>query len=127
MAQLSIPDMRIPIAYALSYPERLQTHLKPLNLKQQGELTFLSVEKRRFPALDLAYKSLALGGTIPPVLNAANEIAVDAFLNARIDFRQIHRLIEKTLGAHTRLMPKSLADILEADRWARGFAERLVA
>jgi len=95
MAQLGIPDMRIPIAYALSYPERLETGLKPLDLKQQGELTFLSVEKRRFPALDLAYQALALGGTILPVLNAANEVAVDAFLNGRIGFRQIHRLIAK--------------------------------
>ena len=127
MAQLGIPDMRIPIAYALAYPERLETGLKPLNLKQQGELTFLSVEKRRFPALDLAYKALALGGTALPVLNAANEIAVDAFLNGRIGFRQIHRLIEKTLGAHTCSKPKRLPDVLEADRWAREFAASLVA
>lgn len=127
MAQLGIPDMRIPIAYALAYPERLETGLKPLNLKQQGELTFLSVEKRRFPALGLAYKALAVGGTALPVLNAANEIAVDAFLNGRIGFRQIHRLIEKTLGAHTCSKPKRLPDVLEADRWAREFAASLVA
>lgn len=127
MAQLGIPDMRIPIAYALSYPERLETGLEPLNLKQQRELTFLSVERRRFPALGLAYKALSLGGTILPVLNAANEVAVDAFLRGRIGFRQIHRLIEKTLGAHTALKVRSLAQILEADRWARSFATRLVA
>lgn len=127
MAQLGIPDMRIPIAYALAYPERLETGLKPLNLQKQRELTFLSVEKRRFPALDLAYQSLAVGGTTLPVLNAANEIAVAAFLNGSIGFRQIHRLIEKTLGAHTSSKPKSLADVLEADRWARGFATGLVA
>jgi 1-deoxy-D-xylulose-5-phosphate reductoisomerase len=127
MAQLGIPDMRIPIAYALSYPERLKTGLEPLNLKQQGKLTFQSVEKSRFPALGLAYKALSLGGTILPVLNAANEVAVEAFLHGRIGFRQIHRLIEKTLEAHKTLKAKSLPEILEADRWARSFATRLVA
>jgi 1-deoxy-D-xylulose-5-phosphate reductoisomerase len=126
MAQLGIPDMRIPIAYALSYPERLKTGLEPLNLKQQGKLTFQSVEKSRFPALGLAYKALSLGGTILPVLNAANEVAVDAFLRGRIGFRQIHRLIEKTLDAHKTLKAKSLPEVLEADRWARNFATRLV-
>lgn len=126
MAQLGIPDMRIPIAYALSYPERLDTGLEPLNLQQQGELTFLSVERNRFPALGLAYKALSLGGTILPVLNAANEVAVDAFLRGRIGFRQIHRLIEKTLGAHTVVKVRNLTQILEADRWARSFATRLV-
>ena len=68
MAQLGIPDMRIPIAYALSYPERLDVGLAPLNLQKQGELTFLNVESRRYPALDIAYGALARGGTVPPVL-----------------------------------------------------------
>ncbi|MGH7770844.1 MAG: 1-deoxy-D-xylulose-5-phosphate reductoisomerase [Candidatus Binatia bacterium] len=119
IAQLGIPDMRIPIAYALSYPHRLKANWRPLELTQLGELTFLPVEKRRYPALNLAYQALAEGGTMPAVLNAANEIAVAAFLQRRIGFREIHRLIEKTMEAHTKKHPTELQEILEVDRWAR--------
>ena len=126
MAQLGIPDMRIPIAYALSYPERLDVGLAPLNLQQQGELTFLSVESRRYPALDIAYGALAQGGTVPAVLNAANEVAVAAFLDGRIRFRQIHEISQKTIESHQSIKPRTLKQILKADQWARAFAQEIV-
>ena len=126
MAQLGIPDMRIPIAYALSYPERLDSGLAPLNLPREGELTFLKVESRRYPALDIAYGALAKGGTVPPVLNAANEVAVAAFLDGRVGFRQIHEISRETIDAHVPVKPRTLTQVLEADRWARGFARELV-
>jgi 1-deoxy-D-xylulose-5-phosphate reductoisomerase len=126
MAQLGIPDMRIPIAYALSYPERLDTGLAPLNLPKQGELNFLKVESKRYPALDIAYGALDKGGTVPAVLNAANEVAVAAFLEGQVGFRQVHEVSRKTIAAHESTRPRNLRQILETDRWARGFARDLV-
>jgi 1-deoxy-D-xylulose-5-phosphate reductoisomerase len=126
IAQLGIPDMRIPIAYALSCPRRLKVNLQPLELTEKGELNFLPVEKKRYPALRLAYEALETGGTMPAVLNAANEIAVEAFLSARIGFREIHRVIEKTMEVHSDGCPKGLKDILEVDGWARRTAAALI-
>lgn len=126
MAQLGIPDMRIPIAYALSYPRRLKVNSRPLELTQLGELTFVPVEKKRYPALGLAYHALEEGGTMPAVLNAANEVAVAAFLEKRIGFRQIHRVIEKAMEAHVHNHPKEVQEILEVDRWAREKAAALI-
>jgi len=125
MAQLGIPDMRIPIAYALSYPCRLKTSWRPLELTRLGALTFLPVEKRRYPALKLAYEALAEGGTMPAVLNAANEVAVAAFLERRVGFRDIHRIIEKTMRAHVSTHPRAVQEILDVDRWAREKAASL--
>jgi len=119
IAQLGVPDMRIPIAYALAYPHRLKGRWKSLELTRQGELNFLSVEKKRFPALGLAYAALNEGGTMPAVLNAANEIAVAAFLERRIGFREIHRIIDRTMQCHTPRRAKAVEEILEVDRWAR--------
>lgn len=125
IAQLGIPDMRIPIAYALSYPRRLKANWRPLELTRLGELTFLPVEKRRYPALSLAYRALVEGGTMPAVLNAANEVAVTAFLEKRVGFRDIHRVIERTMGAHASTHPREVQEILEIDRWAREKAAAL--
>lgn len=125
IAQLGIPDMRIPIAYALSYPRRLKASWRPLELTRLGELTFLPVEKRRYPALSLAYEALAEGGTMPAVLNAANEVAVTAFLEKRIGFRDIHRIIQQTMRAHETIHPREVQEILEIDRWAREKAAAL--
>jgi 1-deoxy-D-xylulose-5-phosphate reductoisomerase len=119
MAQLGVPDMRIPIAYALAYPHRLKGGWKPLELTQQSELNFLPVEKKRFPALALAYEALKEGGTMPAVLNAANEIAVAAFLEGKIGFREIHRIIDRTMRCHSPKRAKAVEEILEVDRWAR--------
>jgi len=95
-------------------------------LTQKGKLNFLPVEGERYPALNLAYEALAVGGTMPAVLNAANEVAVRAFLDKRIGFRDIHRLIERTTGAHAWTRPKELEEILEVDRWARDHATAFV-
>ncbi len=126
IAQLGIPDMRIPIAYALTYPHRLKGGWKPLELTQQGELSFLPVDSKRFPALRLAYAALKEGGTMPVALNASNEIAVAAFLERRIGFRDIHRIIDKTMQGHTPQSPKEIDAILEVDRWAREKASSLI-
>jgi 1-deoxy-D-xylulose-5-phosphate reductoisomerase len=127
IAQLGIPDMRIPIAYALSYPRRLQAAWRRLELTELSELNFLPVEKKRFPALALAYQALAAAGTMPAVLNAANEVAVAAFLDGRIGFRDIHRIIASVMEAHTPFHAADVRDILEADRSARERASGLIA
>ncbi|MPZ75195.1 MAG: 1-deoxy-D-xylulose-5-phosphate reductoisomerase [Deltaproteobacteria bacterium] len=126
IAQLGIPDMRIPIAYALAYPHRLDGGWKPLEMTEQGELNFLPVEKKRYPALGLAYQALKEGGTMPAVLNAANEVAVQAFLEGKIGFREIHRMIEKTMHGHALKHAQNVEDVLEIDRWARERAMSLV-
>lgn len=126
MAQLGIADMRIPIAYALSYPNRLKGGWRPLEVTRQSELNFLPVEKRRYPALQLAYDALETGGTLPAVLNAANEVAVAAFLGGQIGFREIHKIIAKTMHKHTVSHPKQIEEILEVDRWARACAGALI-
>jgi len=119
IAQLGIADMRIPIAYALAFPHRLEGSWPPLDLKRHGQLNFMPLEKRRFPALSLAYAALREGGTMPTVLNAANEVAVAAFLDHRIGFREIHRIITRTMHKHRNRRATEVGEILEVDRWAR--------
>jgi 1-deoxy-D-xylulose-5-phosphate reductoisomerase len=119
IAQLGIADMRIPIAYALAFPHRLEGSWPPLDLKRHGQLNFMPLEKRRFPALALAYAALREGGTMPTVLNAANEMAVAAFLDRRIGFREIHRIITRTMHKHRNRRATEVGEILEVDRWAR--------
>ena len=126
IAQLGIADMRIPIAYALSYPHRLKGSWRPLDLTRHGNLNFLPVEKKRFPALSLAYDALREGGTMPAVLNGANEVAVAAFLGHRIGFREIHRIIDKTMQQHTNGRAREVGEILEVDRWARDRAASFI-
>jgi 1-deoxy-D-xylulose-5-phosphate reductoisomerase len=126
IAQLGVPDMRIPIAYALAYPHRLNGGWKPLELTEHGELNFLSVDKKRYPALALAYQALEEGGSMAAVLNAANEVAVEAFLARRIGFRDIHRIIKETMNGHSTTYPREVEAILEVDRWARRRAESLI-
>lgn len=126
MAQLGIADMRIPIAYALAYPHRLKGSWEPLNLTKHGELNFLPVEKKRFPALALAYAALNEGGTMPAVLNAANEVAVAAFLAGRVGFREIHRIIDRTMQRHQCRHAKNIDEVIEVDRWAREIASAYV-
>lgn len=126
IAQLGIPDMRIPIAYALSFPQRLKGNWRPLDLTQHGKLNFLPVETKRYPALKLAYQALREGGTMPVVLNAANEIVVAAFLERRIGFREIHRIIDKTMQGHSTKPAREIGQILDVDRWAREKASALI-
>ncbi|TLU87305.1 MAG: 1-deoxy-D-xylulose-5-phosphate reductoisomerase [Chlorobium sp.] len=127
MAQLGAPDMRAPIAYALAWPERCQSGIPKLDLAKTGTLTFEEPDMTRFPALRLAFEALKAGRTYPAVLNAANEIAVAAFLNRKIGFTDIAETVEKTMQAHEAYNPVELDDYLQADQWARETATRLLA
>ena len=126
IAQLGLPDMRTPISYAMRYPERLPLDLPSLDLAEIGKLTFCKPDHDRFPCLNLGYESLRDGGTMPAVMNAANEIAVEAFLNGGIRFTGIADVIRHTMDAHTRREITDLDDALEADRWAREKADSVV-
>jgi 1-deoxy-D-xylulose-5-phosphate reductoisomerase len=119
MAQLSQPDMKGPIAYALSYPERLGAVMKPLAWERLPGLTFQRPDTVTFSCLSFAYAALQEGGTLPAVLNAANEIAVRAFLDGIIGFNKIPGIIKKVMESHTIQPADNIAAILEADRWAR--------
>lgn len=127
VAQLGIPDMRIPIAYALSYPQRLPLALKSLQLSQCGNLQFHEPDYARFPALVLAMHALRQGGVMPAVLNAANEVAVEAFLSGRISFPRIVAIVAMVMEKVQTGSEDSLEDILAADASARAEAERFIA
>jgi 1-deoxy-D-xylulose-5-phosphate reductoisomerase len=118
-AQLGVTDMRHAIQYALTWPDRRPSVLPPLDLTALSRLEFFAPDFARFPCLRLAYEALRAGGTMPAVLNAANEIAVNAFLTARIPFGGIARLIEAACTAHTRQPVSDLKTVLTADTWAR--------
>jgi 1-deoxy-D-xylulose-5-phosphate reductoisomerase len=126
IAQLGLPDMRTPISYALRYPERMPLELPSLDLTEIGKLTFFKPDHDRFPCLRLAYDALQVGGTMPATMNAANEVAVEAFLQSGIRFLDIPDIIRSTMEAHTPRQIDGLDDALEADRWAREKAESLV-
>ena len=119
LAQLSTPDMCLPIQYALTYPERAASQRVQTNLAKLGKLTFEEPDPERFPALALARKAGDAGGTLPAVLNAANEIAVEAFVNRRISFPQISATVRRVMDRHAVVTHPELDQILEADRWAR--------
>ncbi|HKQ07884.1 MAG TPA: 1-deoxy-D-xylulose-5-phosphate reductoisomerase [Blastocatellia bacterium] len=127
IAQLGVTDMRLMIQYALTYPERLPTELPPLGLEKLARLEFFEPDFERFPCLRLAYEAMREGGTMPAAMSAANEIAVAAFLDRRITFMDIPRLIGDTMSAHATEACASIEAVLEADRWARARAESLVA
>ncbi len=126
IAELAIPDMRIPIAYALAYPERLDLSLQELDLFEIGSLNFYPPDEDKFPCLKLARDACEAGGTMPTVLNAANEVAVYAFLNESIGFYDIPRIIETVMAKHNIENAESIDRILEIDRWAREMAEKEV-
>ncbi len=126
IAHLGVTDMRLPIQYALSYPERLEDALPRLDLTHLQALHFEKPDRRRFPCLELGYAASKIGGTMPTVLNAANEVAVEAFLNERTGFLGIPKIIEKTMSAHYLVRNPALADIFAADAWSRETAEELL-
>ena len=126
LAQLGAPDMRIPIAHTLAWPERMETPCERLDLVRTGSLTFEAPDLERFPALALAGAALREGGAKPAVLNAANEIAVGAFLNGRIGFLDIASIASETLQCCTPAAPASLEAVFEVDREARGAAAAIV-
>ncbi len=127
IAQLGVTDMRLPIQYALTYPERLQTGLGPLDLEQPMSLDFHPPDLERFPCLNLAYQAVESGGTVPAVLNAANEVAVNAYLEEQIGFLQIPEVLAETMARHERQAATDLETVLAADTWAREEAQRLIA
>ena len=122
LAQLGTPDMRTPIAYALGWPARIRTPAARLDLLTSASLTFHAPDLERFPAMRLARTALKAGGGAPTLLNAANEIAVDAFLHRRIGFLDIERVVEATLGALPHDAPRDIADVRAIDAEARTFA-----
>ena len=126
MAQLSAPDMCLPIQYALTYPERVTNTRVQTDFPKIGSLTFEEPDLERFPALNLARTAGTTGGTMAAVLNAANEVAVDSFCAGRINFPGITRTVSETMGAHALIEHPTLDEILEADRWARLAAAALV-
>lgn len=119
LAQLSTPDMCLPIQYALTYPERAASDRVQTSLAKLGSLTFEEPDVERFPSLQLARRAGELGGTLPAVLNAANEVAVEAFVNRKINFPQITDMVRRTMEAHKVVPHPALEEILEADAWAR--------
>ena len=127
LAQLGNPDMRTPIAYALAYPNRIDSGVASLNLLEIAKLEFEAPDTKRFPCLQLAYDALALGGTAPAILNAVNEVAVESFLNNQIHFLSIPVLIEKALNAIQSEPVSSLQQLLAIDAETRQFAQNQIA
>ena len=127
LAQMGNPDMRVPIAYSMAWPERFESGVEPLNIFDVRRMDFEEPNLERFPCLRLAYKAINLGGIIPTVLNAANEIAVEAFLTEQIRFTDIPLVIERCMDKFSVIPASSLEIILEADRNARVVANKLVA
>ncbi|OXM84704.1 1-deoxy-D-xylulose-5-phosphate reductoisomerase [Paenibacillus rigui] len=126
MAQMGNPDMRVPIQYALTYPDRLPSPSQPLNLAQVGKLHFREMDYDRYPCLKMAFDSGRAGGTATTVFNAANEAAVDMFLKDEIRFLQIEDIIAKVLDQHEIAASPTLEQIIEADHWAREAARKSI-
>jgi len=122
LAQMGNPDMMIPIAYALSYPDRLPLNQERLDLVKLSGLTFFQPDLERFPCLRMALEAGRIGGSMPVVLNAANEVAVSAFLEGRLDYQGIPQTIETVMESHKKFVPAGLEEILDVDAWARGQA-----
>ena len=126
VAQLGEPDMRVPIQYALTYPKRVKNPFPRVNFTKRNNLTFDKPDMETFKCLSLAYRALKTGGTLPAVLNGANEVAVARFLKGDIGFLQIPELIEQTMDAYTVKYEYTLEDLLEADAWAKDYAAKVV-
>jgi 1-deoxy-D-xylulose-5-phosphate reductoisomerase len=127
LAQLGNPDMRTPIAHALGWPERIGSGVESLDLVAAARLDFEAPDLLRFPSLGLARAAAVAGGTAPAALNAANEVAVAAFLGGRLDFLGIPALIDDVMGGHLNTAARELGDVMQADRWAREFAQTRLA
>ena len=126
LAQLSTADMRLQIQLALTYPERRRSSVPYLKLSQVGSLTFQEPDMEQFPCLRYAYEAGRTGGTMPAAVNAADEVAVEAFLNRKIGFLDIPGIIKQTMEAHQPVLNPALEDIMSSDRWARDFAEKVI-
>ena len=126
IAQLGIPDMRVPIAYALTYPDRFESELPSLDLASMGNLTFEAPDFERFPCLKLAMDAMEMGQTMPAILNAANEITVQAFLDELIPYKDISEIIRMVMQNHSPVSLHELQNVLDADHWAREEATKLI-
>ncbi len=126
ISQMGVPDMVIPISFALSFPHHLKTRVPPLELEKVGTLSFEKPDMKRFRCLDLALKAAEIGGSMPAVLNGANEIAVESFLKGNIGFLDIPDLIEKTMASHENHPIDSIETVMEVDRWARDTARNIL-
>ena len=126
IGQMGIADMRIPISYALSFPQRMNLKLDPLDLPDAGPLTFSLPDPEKFTCLRLAYQSIGIGETLPSVLNAANEVAVNGFLEGWIKFTDIPLLIQRVMEEHEVKTVRTIEDILKADQWAREKAKLII-
>lgn len=118
--------MRVPIQYALTYPKRIANPFPKMDFSKRTQFTFEKPDLETFRCLALAYRAMEIGGTMPTVLNAANEIAVEKFLHEKINFLDIPVLIEKTMQAYTVKQEYTLEDLLQADAWARTYARTIV-
>jgi len=126
LAQLGLPDMRTPIAHGLAYPERIVSNVEGVDFTQLSKLTFEDVDENRFPSLRIAREVLEAGGSASTVMNAANEIAVDAFLSNNIRFTDIISVVEGVLGKMNNSESDSIASILQMDSWARAEARQAI-
>jgi 1-deoxy-D-xylulose-5-phosphate reductoisomerase len=127
LAQLGWPDMRVPIQYALCYPEHIHNMLRPLDLAGIAQLTFAKPDLETFRCLSLAIEAGTTGGTMPAVLNAANEVAVMAFLQGKATFLSIAGIIEEVMSRHAVIDSPGMEEILAADEWARQTAEQMLS
>ncbi len=125
-AQMGLPDMKIPIQYALTYPARLQMNGKRVNFPKLNSMTFFEPDRKKFRCLQIAFDVLSLGGTTPAIMNAANEIAVEAFLDRKISFKKIPELVDKAVSAHKSVSLPDLGDIVEADASTRKYVRSLL-
>lgn len=126
IGQMGVPDMKVPISYALTYPNRIANDFEKLDITKIGTLTFEEPDFETFQCLGLAYSAIKTGGTMPAVLNAANEIAVEAFLKGKIGFMDIPNIIKNTMGAYTVKYNYSIDELLQSDEWGRQYAQSLL-
>ena len=126
IGQMGVPDMKVPISYALTYPNRIANNFEKLDITKIGTLTFEEPDFETFQCLGLAYSAIKTGGTMPSVLNAANEIAIEAFLKGKIGFMDIPDIIKKTMGAYTVKHNYSIDELLQSDEWGRQYAQSIL-
>ncbi|MBD3180870.1 1-deoxy-D-xylulose-5-phosphate reductoisomerase [Candidatus Poribacteria bacterium] len=126
LAHLSVPDMRLQIQFAFTYPERMKSPVSYLDLIKTGQLNFQEADTDKFPCLKYAYQACETGGTMPTVLNGADEVAVDAFIKGKIGFMDIPAVIMETMSKHNLVSDPSLDDVIFADKWSRDFAKETI-
>ena len=126
LAQLGVPDMRVPIQYALTYPDRLENPADRLDFSQIRQFNFEPPDFKRFPCLDLAYTAAEVGGTLPTVLSSSDEVVVDAFLNRQIGFMDIPAIIRRAMDLHDVVYEAELDQILEINRWTREITRKII-